>query len=171
MRSRQTAPKLQPRHDDGRARLLVGYDRHPASHHALLVAAGLAEALDAHLTVMHVVDLDDYPIDPDRADWEEAAEKQVALEQDYATTLLAGKPIRWSYHTTRGGPAEQLARAASDLDVLFIVVGATGKNLVRRLTRGSVPQSLVKYQPKPVLVIPEPANVEHSPPSCWPATR
>jgi nucleotide-binding universal stress UspA family protein len=156
MRRRQTAPRLQLPDADGRARLLVGYNRHPASHHALLVAAQLAEALDAHLTVMHVVDLDDYPIDPDRADWEEAAEKQIALEQDYATTLLADKPIRWHYHSARGVPADQLAKAASDLDVMFIVVGATGKNLVRRLTRGSVPQSLFKYQPKPVLVVPGP---------------
>jgi nucleotide-binding universal stress UspA family protein len=159
MRRRQTAPRLQPREADGRAHLLVGYNRHPASHHALLVAAQLAEALDAHLTVMHVVDLDDYPIDPDRADWEEAAEKQIALEQDYATTLLADKPIRWRYHSARGVPADQLAKAASDLDVMFIVVGATGKNLVRRLTRGSVPQSLFKYQPKPVLVVPGPPPV------------
>ncbi|HVV76548.1 MAG TPA: universal stress protein [Mycobacteriales bacterium] len=163
MRSRQAAPKLQPRDADGRARLLVGYDRHPASHQALLVAARLAEALDAHLTVMHVVDLEDYPIDPDRADWEEAAEKQIALEQDYATTLLADQPIRWSYHSARGVPADQLARAASDLDVMFIVVGATGKNLVRRLTHGSVPQALFKHQPKPVLVVPEPAHSDPQP--------
>lgn len=54
----------------------------------------------------------------------------------------------------RGVPADQLAMAASDLDVMFIVVGATGNNLVRRLTHGSVPQALFKHQPKPVLVVP-----------------
>lgn len=160
MRRQQTAPTLQPRESDRNARLVVGYDRHPASHHALLVAARLAEALDAHLTVTHVVNLDDYPIDPDRADWEEAAEKQIALDEEHAATLLEGRPIRWSYHTTRGDPAGQLAKTASDLDAMFIVVGATGKNLVRRLTRGSVPQSLFKHQPRPVLVVPDPPHLD-----------
>lgn len=160
MRSRQTAPTLTPRESDSRTRLLVGYDRHPASHHAVIVAARLAEALDAHLTVMHVVDLEDYPIDPDRADWEEAAQQQIALEEDYASTLLETAPIRWSYHTARGDAAHQLAKTASDLDAMFIVVGATGKNLVRRLTHGSVPQSLFKHQPKPVIVVPEPVCLD-----------
>lgn len=160
MPRRQTAPILASRQSDGRNRLLVGYDRHPASHQAVLVAARLAEALDAHLTVMHVVDLEDYPIDPDRADWEEAAEKQIALEEEYASTLLDGRPVRWSYQTARGDPANQLAKTASDLDVMFIVVGATEKNLVRRLTHGSVPQSLFKHQPRPVLVVPEPLRMD-----------
>lgn len=158
MRSRQTAPPLAPRGSDGHNRIVVGYDRHPASQQAVLVAGRLAEALDAHLTVMHVVDLEDYPIDPDRADWEEAAAEQLALEEEQAVALLAGHRLRWSYRTVRGDPAGQLAKAASDLDAIFIVVGATGKNVVRRLTHGSVPQSLFNHQPRPVLVVPEPSR-------------
>ncbi|HWC35504.1 MAG TPA: universal stress protein [Mycobacteriales bacterium] len=149
--------ELQPRRTDGNARLLVGYDQHPASQQAVLVAARLAQSLDAHLTVLHIVDLEDYPVDTDRADWEEVADQQIALEREQASALLEDKPIRWSYATVRGRPAEELAKVASDLDVLFIVVGATGKSLVRRLTHGSVPQSLSTHQPKPVLVVPDPS--------------
>lgn len=159
MRSRQVSIS-KPRQPEGRSRLLVGYDRHPASHHAVLIAARLAEALDADLTVMHVVDIEDYPIDPDRADWEDAAEKQIVLEAEQAASLLEGAAVRWSYQTVRGDPAGQLAKTASELDVMFIVVGATGKNLVRRLTHGSVPQFLSKHQPKPVLVVPESARLD-----------
>jgi nucleotide-binding universal stress UspA family protein len=160
VRTRQTAPVLTPRQTDGHNRLVVGYDKHPASHQAVLVAARLAEALDAHLTVMHVVDIEDYPIDPDRADWEEAAEKQIALEEEHAVAMLEGRPVRWSYQTVRGDPAGQLAKTASDLDAMFIVVGATGKNVVRRLTHGSVPQSLFRHQPRPVIVVPEPPRLD-----------
>lgn len=155
MRQQEEA-SAQSRLNEGRNRLLAGYDRHPASRQAVLVAARLAEALDAHLTVMHVVDLDDFPIDPDRADWEEVAAEQVAAEQEAATALLQDKPIRWRYHTARGRPADELSRVASDLDVMFIVVGATEKNLIRRLVNGSVSQALTSHQPKPVLVVPGP---------------
>ncbi|HTR70556.1 MAG TPA: universal stress protein [Mycobacteriales bacterium] len=156
MRDRQAAPKSQRLEADGRARLLVGYDRHIASHHALRIAAQLASSLDAHLTVMHVVNLDDYPIDPDRADWEEAAEEQIDLEEQDAKRLLEGLSVRWSYQTARGDTAGQLAKMASDLDAIFIIVGASGKNLVRRLGHGSVPQALLRHQRKPVLVVPAP---------------
>ena len=114
MPDRQTAPHLTTRQSDSRNRLLVGYDWRPASQQALIVGAHLAELLDAHLTVMHVVDLEDYPIDPDRSDWEEAAEKEVALQQDYASGLLEDRPIRWTYQVARGHPAQQLAKTASD---------------------------------------------------------
>jgi nucleotide-binding universal stress UspA family protein len=156
----QLRPTLAARQTDGRNRLLVGYDHHPASRRALLVAAQLAEALDAHLTVMHVVNLEDYPVDPDRSDWEEAAEKRVAEQQQDAERLLGATPVRWAYQTVRDDPARALAKVASDLDVMFIIVGATGRNVVRRLTSGSVPQSLFRHQSKPVLVVPEPPRAD-----------
>jgi nucleotide-binding universal stress UspA family protein len=51
--------------------LVVGFDRDAVSRAALTVAADLAGRLAARLVVVHVVDLDDYPIDPEAADWEE----------------------------------------------------------------------------------------------------
>ncbi|MDX6585475.1 MAG: hypothetical protein QOI10_4659, partial [Solirubrobacterales bacterium] len=50
--------------------LVVGYSEDPASGSALAVAADLAGRLFAHLHVAHVIDLDDYPIDPDSPSWE-----------------------------------------------------------------------------------------------------
>jgi nucleotide-binding universal stress UspA family protein len=151
-------PASSPPHDfehlRGSNRLLVGYDRHPASHHAVIVAADLARALGASLQVLHVVDLDDYPIDPDSADFEVAAERTVEEERRYAEVLLAQSAVEWTYETARDDPAHALAKAAHDLDVLFIVVGASGRGLAQRLLHGSVPQTLMRKQPKPVLVVP-----------------
>ncbi len=65
---RRPAPELTPAFD-----IVVGVNRDPASQEALIVAADLARRLHAHLHVVHVVDLADYPIDPDASDWEQRA--------------------------------------------------------------------------------------------------
>ena len=54
--------------------------RHPASHVALHTAAALATNLQARLEVVHVIDLSDFPIDPDSADWDTAAEATLNLD-------------------------------------------------------------------------------------------
>lgn len=141
-------------------RLLVGYDSSPASRRAVGVAAQLAEALDADLTVLHSVGLEDYPIDPDRPDWEEMAERRISELEAMAVELLQNAPIRWEYETARGDPASALAKAASDLEVLIIVVGASRRNVVRRMSHGSVGQTLSRCQAKPVLVVPEVPGLE-----------
>lgn len=150
------AASIELEHLAGSNRLLVGYDRHPASHHAVIVAADLAHALGASLLVLHVIDLEDYPIDPDAADYEVAAARTVAQERQHAEGLLSQATVEWTYETARDDPAHALAKVAHDNDVLMIVVGASGRGLARRLLHGSVPQALTHKQRKPVLVVPAP---------------
>jgi nucleotide-binding universal stress UspA family protein len=140
----------------GPRRLLVGFDQHPASHHAVTVAADLAAALGASLLVLHVIDLEDYPIDPDAGNYEASAQRTVAEERASAELLLSDATIEWTYDTVRDHPAHALASVAHDNDVLFIVVGASGRGLAQRLLHGSVPQELTRKQRKPVLVVPAP---------------
>jgi nucleotide-binding universal stress UspA family protein len=147
---------LELEHLSGSRRLLVGYDRHPASHRAVIVAADLAGVLAASLLVLHVIDLEDYPIDPDAADYELTADRTVAEERKHAESLLAHTTVDWTYETARDDPAHALAKAAHDQDVLLIVVGASGRGLAQRLLHGSVPQALTHKQRKPVLVVPAP---------------
>ncbi|HTW21113.1 MAG TPA: universal stress protein [Mycobacteriales bacterium] len=153
-----SASDLEPPHIDGPRRLLVGYDRHPASHRALVVAAALATALDATLVILHVVDLEDYPVDPDSEEWETAAKRTIDQERQEAAQLLASSRVQWAFETARDEPVHALARAAHDHDALFIVVGASGRGLAQRLLHGSVPQALLRKQRKPVLVVPSPAD-------------
>jgi nucleotide-binding universal stress UspA family protein len=143
----QTASRKPPQ-------LLVGYDHHPASHQAVLFAAQLAQALGAVLLLLHVIDLADYPIDPEAADWETASVDALLAERRQAETLLAGTTIEWSYRIVQDDPAHALAQAAHEVDALFIVVGASSRGLAQRLLHGSVPQALLRKQPKPVLVVP-----------------
>jgi nucleotide-binding universal stress UspA family protein len=150
------ASSLELEHLAGSNRLLVGYDSHPASHRAVIVAADLAHALGASLMVLHVIDLEDYPIDPDAADYEVTAARTVAEERVHAESLLSEARVEWTYETARDDPAHALAKIAHDNDVLLIVVGASGRGLAQRLLHGSVPQALTRKQRKPVLVVPAP---------------
>jgi nucleotide-binding universal stress UspA family protein len=145
-----------PRQAAGRRtpQLVVGYDQHPASHQAVLVAAALAGVLGAALLLVHVIDLADYPVDPEAATWETASVDTLLAERRQAESLLAGTGIEWGYRIVQDDPAHALAQVAHEVDALFIVVGASGRGLAHRLRRGSVPQALLRTQRKPVLVVP-----------------
>lgn len=141
--------------------LVVGYDRSPASQEAIRVAVDLATRLGAELHVLHVVDLHDFPIDPDSSDWEEQAQRTLEQERHQAEHLLAVCPGTWTYHIERGDPVRALTTLADDLHALLIVVGTRGGGLgsaVQRLLDGSVSRRLVKGHCRPVLVVPQPAG-------------
>ncbi|HEX4017298.1 MAG TPA: universal stress protein [Frankiaceae bacterium] len=142
---------------DGSTQLLVGHDLQPASRAAVRFTADLAARLGAYLHVVHVVDLADTPIDADVAEWDEKARAAVEKLHSDARSLLEGFDIGWTYHACHGDPAELLARVAEEHKVLFVAVGATGRNLTRRLMEGgSVSRRLMKRHTLPVLVVPEP---------------
>ena len=50
--------------------IVVGWDAHRPSTAALTYAVMLAQSLAAHIHVVHIVDVDDLPVDPDAAEWE-----------------------------------------------------------------------------------------------------
>lgn len=84
--------------------VVVGFDRHPSSQQALRFAITLAAPLNAHLHVAHIVDLEDFPIDPDSDDWEQRLADALAQERTVACDLLAGSAGKWTYtahHATR----------------------------------------------------------------------
>ncbi|WP_158578597.1 universal stress protein [Spongiactinospora rosea] len=134
--------------------LVVGYDRHPAARTALETAADLALPLSARLLVAHVLDLDDYPLDPDAADWEEAAGQAVAAERAQAETQLAGHPLPWTFQVEHGEPAPRLLDLAARHDALMIVIGAARHELGAHLLTGSVARHLAQHADRPVLLVP-----------------
>ena len=142
---------------DGATQLLVGHDLQPASRAAVCFTADLAVRLGAYLHVVHVVDLADTPIDADSAEWDAKARVAMQALHDDARGLLEGFDIGWTYHACHGDPAELLARVAEEHGALFIAVGATGRNLTRRLMEGgSISRRLLRRHTVPVLVVPQP---------------
>ena len=139
--------------------LILGHGRDPSSDHALTVAADLGRRLGARLHVVHAICLEDYPIDPDAADWEEQGAAAVAEERRHVEHVLADAPLQWSHEARRGEPAAVLTRAADEYYSLMIVVGSRGEGLSRGLARladPSVSHGVIGHQRHPVLVVPLP---------------
>jgi nucleotide-binding universal stress UspA family protein len=143
-----------------RETLVVGYDRSDASHRTLTVATDFASRLGARLHVVHVVDLNDYPVDPDSADWEQRGLAELEDEFQVATAALHDWPGEWTYDVQRGDPVHALAEVAKREGALMIVVGTRGGGLgtaLGRLLGGpwSVSHGLERAG-IPVLVVPAP---------------
>ncbi len=142
---------------DGSPSLVVGYDLREASQRALSMAADLAVKLGAHLHVVHVVDLLDYPIDPDSSDWEERARITLEQERRRVPVLLEGVGVEWTYHPERGEPIRALISVADRHDALMIVVGTRGAGLGASIQRllggGSVSRGLIREHGRPVLIV------------------
>lgn len=139
------------------AHIVVGYDEDPQSQTALQTALELARRLDAHLDVVHVVDLRDYPVDPDREDWESESDKALERSAEHLRSLVQDHPQGWSYHAWRGDPVHLLAAVAEEREALMIVVGTHGPGFTATLHRvmgGSVSRGLVGHSHTPVLVVP-----------------
>lgn len=138
------------------AALVAGFDMQPQSRAALEVAARVATQLRAYLYVIHVVDLADYPIDPDIPDWEEEARRTLQSEREMVAAALAGHATGWSYQTWRGDPARALLTAADQHDATMIVVGTRGqgwRQSVERLLAPSVSHQVVRLGRRPVLLV------------------
>lgn len=138
--------------------LVVGFDRHNASHVALDFAIGLTTGLNAHLHVAHGIDTDDLPIDPDAADWDQAIAAVVERERAYACSKLGALSGNWSYHSRHGSPAHLLASIADANDASMIVIGAPRHgvmSLVERLLGESVSAQLINHGHRPVVLVPE----------------
>lgn len=146
--------------------IVVGYASSEAGRHALTVAAELAGDLGVELHVVHVVDLLDYPVDPDLPDWEEQGSARLAAERAEVDAVLADWPGQWDYRLRRGDPAHALAEVAAELGARMIVVGSRhGSGLAVALERlagttRSVAHALERAD-IPVLVVPEHSRPQH----------
>jgi nucleotide-binding universal stress UspA family protein len=137
--------------------LVVGHGRDPSSDQALRTAVDLACRLHARLHVVHVVDLDDYPLNVDAPDWERRGAEAVAEEQRHVERLLTGAPVPWTYEARHGEPAKALCAAAAEHDALLIVLGTRGEGLRRALGRlmdPSISHAVIQRQHRPVVVVP-----------------
>ncbi|MCX0271568.1 universal stress protein [Nocardia zapadnayensis] len=142
-----------------RCHLVVGFDRHPASHAALSYALDLAARISAFVHVAHIVDTEDLPIDPDAADWEQAVTDTVELERRDACALLERAASPWAYYSRPGRPAQLLTGLADTYDAEMIIIGASRGGLVsllERLLGESVSTSLGHHAHRPVLLVPAP---------------
>jgi nucleotide-binding universal stress UspA family protein len=131
----------------------VGYDGSPEARAAAWLARDLAVAAGARMRVISVLQ----PPGPGGSKltydpyWAENAEAIREEGQEQLDELLAELGEIASGEVVVGDPANELAYAANELDLL--VTGARGYGPVRRVTLGSTSSKLVRQAPCPVLVL------------------
>jgi len=138
------------------AAIVVGHDRQLESVAALDTAMEFANRLDAELHIVHVRNLSDYPVDPDRTDWESYASERLEDERVMIIESMAGHPRPWSYYVGRGDPARRLIQLAEQHDALMIIVGSRGEGIraaLGRIIEPAVSHRLIEEAHCPVLVI------------------
>lgn len=139
--------------------LVLGWDRQPGSSAALEFAVGIAQRLQAHLHVVHVADVDDFPTDPDAFDWEDQLNQRLIDDETAARSVLDPLDASWTYHAAHGRPGEVIADLADETDALMIVVGGPRggfHSFIETIAGQSVSRQLTRRHGRPVLVVPEP---------------
>ena len=143
--------------------VVIGYKNSDDSRHALDTAIGLARPLGALVRVVHVVEVGDYPVDPDSEDWEEWGRLNLELIGEQVRTYIRDLPGA-TFSVERGDPATVLHAIAGEAEAVMIVVGlpTKGVGLLSRLFTHPVSTSVTKHVHTPVLLVPGPGAESHA---------
>jgi nucleotide-binding universal stress UspA family protein len=134
--------------------------------HSLRVARTIARDLGARLVLLHVVPFGFYandmtvPADP-------GVYREALVEE---CQLIDGPDLKYPVETrlARGDAAEEILRAAAELDCGLIVMGTHGRTGLSRLLMGSVTEYVVPRADCPVLAVKTPRGTEASAPEPTP---
>lgn len=155
---------------DTRILLGVDLDLEPATVHMLRTVSRLFEhaSPQLHLVLLTVIPVPNDP-SPTRgcrsvgyvsrfpATTEQRRQAEQALRKACATVQHGkGVPFQVELLIRVGGPAEELAKVADELQVACLVVGSRGESLSHRLRRfflGSVSREVLHLAPCPVMVV------------------
>lgn len=137
-------------------RILIAVDGSEAALKAGRMAADMALALGAKLTLVHVMPRlllppDVYGLTLAEVEKEHRAYADALL--DKAASELARPNLEIGRTILYGSPAEAIAEEAAASDVGMVVVGSRGHGAVARVFLGSVSDRLVHISSKPVLVV------------------
>lgn len=140
--------------------ILVPTDFSDPSERALSMAAELARAFDAKLSLLHVWSIPNtgyaealaWPIDA-----MEAAAKR-ALDDALASTVRLY--AKTDAILREGNEWKQVLDVVDELGIDLVVMGTHGRRGLPRLVLGSVAEKVVRLCPVPVLTVPAPKELE-----------
>jgi nucleotide-binding universal stress UspA family protein len=130
--------------------ILCGTDFSATAVEAVDIAAAMARRLGTKLILVNVNELGSLIADPVLF---EGAILQKRRELKHEAMRLAGLEIEVEVKLLSGSPFDELVTAAVESKARFIVVGAVGHGLARRLLVGSVAERTAETSPIPTLVI------------------
>jgi nucleotide-binding universal stress UspA family protein len=132
-------------------RILVAYDGSIHAVKALRIAVDISKKYNASLNVAMAVNLPDVPSGDEFGS--EGTSYQGELER--AAEIARQENVPVVTHLLMGSAAETIFRFAVDNPFELVVVGARGKNAVKRFLLGSVSTHLTVNLDCPVLVVKE----------------
>jgi nucleotide-binding universal stress UspA family protein len=142
----------------GIKKIAVGVDFSEESQNALELASCIARRGDAELVLMHVGPValpGTGSVLPSVRVWERIVDQRAAEERLKVKALAQGlvdKGLEASHYSVEGDPADELAKAAEELEVDLIAVGTQGLTGARLFMLGSVAQRVVRRSRCSVLV-------------------
>lgn len=146
-------------------RIVAAVDFSDVSMSALRHAAALATEADAHLTVMHVIEVPEHlALWIDRVDgmshvraWADAAERHMCTAVGPETREYAHVEQR----VETGKAYREILRVAGEQQADLIVIGAHGHGAIEQMFVGSTAQHVVRRAACPVLVVRQPSGEGH----------
>jgi len=138
--------------------VLVGVDGSELSLVALDLAADLAGALGAALTVAQVVEsVEAFPLGPETAaaaEGEEEAPDRAAAALEPVVAPVRERGLTVQVRTAEGDPAPTLLAMADEVGADLVVVGTRGRGGPGELLLGSVARAVAGAAVRPTLVVP-----------------
>lgn len=138
--------------------VLVGVDGSELSLVALDLAADLAGALGAALTVAQVVEsVEAFPLGPETAaaaEGEEEAPDRAAAALEPVVAPVRERGLTVQVRTAEGDPAPTLLAMADEVGADLLVVGTRGRGGPGELLLGSVARAVAGAAVRPTLVVP-----------------
>jgi nucleotide-binding universal stress UspA family protein len=137
--------------------ILVPTDFSDGSAEAFETAMALAQDTGAWLTLLHVQQSprNGFPdvIMPIAPEMLRHVEHSIALILDQLCDRARGRGISVDYRTAVGPVPAAICRAAEDLEVDLVVIGAHGRGGFGHAILGSVAEKVVRRAPCPVLTV------------------
>ena len=133
-------------------RILVPTDGSASSRAAMGTAIELADAHEAAIHVLHVIDTRVYDTSIESA--VQPLERTGERYLDDLVALAEGHDLTVTTAIERGRPARAILEIAEDEAVDLIVMGTTGRGALERRLLGSVTEYVVTHANVPVHVVP-----------------
>lgn len=140
-------------------RILIAVDESTASEAAIREGLALAAEEGAHVVFVHVVSIVGEQFVPDAHRPDRVPDREQTQELIDASHKAEELGIPCSTELLVGYAPRQIAALADDLDVDLIVVGSRQLSAIKRFLLGSTSRALIGETARPLLVVPESANV------------
>lgn len=137
-------------------KILIPTDGSKTAEYAVEQGVRLAQALDATVYGIYVIDISAFAGVPTEAIWESMRgllEEEGKKALKIVENLASSAKVKHKILLREGVPSEDIIKFAKEEGVELIVMGTAGRRGLDRLLLGSVTEKVVRTSPCPVLVI------------------